>query len=68
VLLSKFGKLEGNGKGLFDAFKAMIAARIPLLTSVSPSVDAQLRFAGCVVSSVRKLLALPLRRHANDAA
>lgn len=34
VLLSKFGKLEVGGRGLFQAFKAALDARIPLLTSV----------------------------------
>lgn len=35
VVLSKFGKLEAAGKGLFPAFQAAIAAGKPLLTSVS---------------------------------
>lgn len=35
VLLSKFGKLEADRKGLFDAFTAALDARVPLLTSVS---------------------------------
>jgi hypothetical protein len=34
VLLSKFGKLEAGGGGLFRAFKATLDAQIPLLTSV----------------------------------
>jgi len=34
VLLSKFGKLEAAGGGLFRAFKATLDAHIPLLTSV----------------------------------
>jgi hypothetical protein len=38
VLLSKFGKLEAAGKGLWNAFTATTEARIPLLTSVSPTV------------------------------
>lgn len=37
VLLSKFGKLEARGDGLFGAFKAAVDARVPLLTSVSPA-------------------------------
>jgi hypothetical protein len=41
VLLSKFGKLEAGGKGLFNAFKAVIQAHIPLLTSVSPAFEEQ---------------------------
>jgi Protein of unknown function (DUF2478) len=35
VVLSKFGKLEAEGRGLRDAFGAAIEARIPVLTSVS---------------------------------
>jgi hypothetical protein len=38
VLLSKFGKLEAAGKGLWSAFVATVEARVPLLTSVSPAV------------------------------
>jgi hypothetical protein len=37
VLLSKFGKLEAGGGGLFAAFKAAIDEGIPVLTSVSPA-------------------------------
>jgi hypothetical protein len=37
VLLNKFGKLEAAGEGLAGAFRAAIAARLPLLTSVSPA-------------------------------
>jgi hypothetical protein len=40
VLLSKFGKLEAAGNGLWSAFTAAVAAQIPLLTSVSPAVAA----------------------------
>src|ERR1700741_3840595 len=36
VVLSKFGKLEANGSGLRDAFRAAIEAEAPVLTSVSP--------------------------------
>jgi hypothetical protein len=39
VLLNKFGKLEIAGDGLADAFRAALAARLPLLTSVSPAHD-----------------------------
>lgn len=35
VVLSKFGKLEAIHKGLFPAFEAAIAARKPVLTTVS---------------------------------
>ena len=38
VLLSKFGKLEVDGKGLWGAFNAAVEAGIPLLTSVSPGM------------------------------
>lgn len=40
VVLSKFGKLEAGGKGLRDAFAAAIEAGVPILTSVSPAVEA----------------------------
>jgi hypothetical protein len=47
VLLSKFGKLEAAGKGLWSAFTAAVEAHIPLLTSVSPAVTkAWENFAG----------------------
>lgn len=39
VVLSKFGKLEAGGAGLFQAFRAAIASHIPLLTSVSPAFE-----------------------------
>jgi hypothetical protein len=39
VVLSKFGKLEAGGNGLFGAFKAALDAHIPLLTTVSPSCE-----------------------------
>lgn len=46
VLLSKFGKLEADGRGLRDAFSAAIEAGIPVLTSVSPAFEeAWARFA-----------------------
>ncbi len=41
VVLSKFGKLEASGNGLFGAFKAALEAQIPLLTSVSPACEKQ---------------------------
>jgi hypothetical protein len=41
VLLSKFGELEADGKGLFGAFTAALDAHIPLLTSVSPACETQ---------------------------
>ena len=37
VLLNKFGKLEADGNGLAVAFRAALAAGLPLLTSVSPA-------------------------------
>ena len=43
VVLNKFGKLEIAGGGLAGAFQAAIAARRPLLTSVSPAHDAAWR-------------------------
>jgi hypothetical protein len=47
VVLSKFGKLEAGGSGLFGAFKAALEAQIPLLTSVSPAFEKQWeQFAG----------------------
>src|SRR5215469_11830265 len=39
VLLNKFGKLEVAGGGLASAFRAVIGAGLPLLTSVSPAHD-----------------------------
>jgi hypothetical protein len=39
VLLSKFGKLEAAGEGLFTAFSAGLGAGIPLLTSFSPAFE-----------------------------
>ena len=39
VVLSKFGKLEIDGKGLTSAFRAAISAGVPMLTSVSPAHD-----------------------------
>jgi hypothetical protein len=47
VILNKFGKLEIGGSGLAGAFRATIAAGLPLLTSVSPAHDEAWRqFAG----------------------
>jgi hypothetical protein len=39
VVLNKFGKLEAAGGSLAGAFRATIAAGLPLLTSVSPAHD-----------------------------
>jgi hypothetical protein len=36
VVLSKFGKLEAAGGGLMPAFATAVAARKPILTTVSP--------------------------------
>lgn len=41
VVLSKFGRQEAEGRGLTGAFHAAVAADIPVLTSVSPTVRAQ---------------------------
>lgn len=38
VILSKFARQEAEGRGLTDAFHAAVAAELPVLTSVSPSV------------------------------
>lgn len=43
VLLSKFGKLEANGKGLFGAFRTALDAHVPLLTSLSPACEQRWR-------------------------
>lgn len=43
VLLSKFGKLEAAGQGLTEAFTTVLAANLPLLTSVSPAFEAAWR-------------------------
>jgi hypothetical protein len=46
VVLSKFGKLESMGRGLFPAFEAARAAGLPILTTVSAKhEDAWHRFA-----------------------
>lgn len=36
VILSKFGKLEAEGCGLFPVFEAAMAAGLPTVTTVSP--------------------------------
>jgi hypothetical protein len=36
VVLSKFGKVEAVGSGLFEAFEHAIASGKPVLTSVAP--------------------------------
>lgn len=38
VVLSKFGKLESIGQGLNGAFRAALAAGVPVLTTVSSSL------------------------------
>lgn len=43
VVLSKFGKLEAAGAGLYPAFRAAIAAGKPVVTSVSPRHEAAWR-------------------------
>lgn len=43
VVLSKFGKLEAAGSGLFRAFEAALAAGKPVLTTVSDRQRAALR-------------------------
>lgn len=51
VMLSKFGRLEAAGKGLWGAFTAAAEAGVPILTSVSPSVTtAWETFAGTGVA------------------
>src|SRR5262249_18426782 len=51
VVLNKFGKLEATGQGLAPAFNAAVAARKPLLTTISKNhVEAWRAFAsGSVV-------------------
>lgn len=47
VILSKFGRQEAEGRGLTHAFHAAVAADLPILTSVSPTVTgAWADFAG----------------------
>lgn len=47
VILSKFGKLEADRRGLSDAFRAAIGAGLPILTAVAPAMnDAWRLFAG----------------------
>lgn len=47
VIISKFGKLEAARGGMSDAFRAAIAAELPILTAVSPAMsDAWTAFAG----------------------
>jgi hypothetical protein len=43
IVLSKFGKLEAAGGGLREAFAAGFEAEVPILTSVSPAMDAAWR-------------------------
>jgi hypothetical protein len=47
VIISKFGKQEAARSGLSDAFRAAMAAELPILTSVSPAMsDAWNDFSG----------------------
>jgi hypothetical protein len=47
VVLSKFGKLEADRRGLSNAFHAAIGAGLPVLTAVSPAMTEAWRlFAG----------------------
>jgi len=47
VIISKFGKLEAERRGLSGAFRAAIDVGVPVLTSVSPAMTAAWRlFAG----------------------
>ena len=47
VILSKFGKQEAARGGLSDAFRAAVAAGLPIATAVSPAMaDEWLSFAG----------------------
>jgi Protein of unknown function (DUF2478) len=47
VVLSKFGKIEAEGGGLIDAFRAAAEAGIPCITGVAPSFAAAfLEYAG----------------------
>ncbi len=61
IVLSKFGKLEAAGQGLFMAFQAAITAGKPLLTSVS----ARHRSAWSALAPVSALL--PADTRALDA-
>ncbi|NVO15183.1 MAG: DUF2478 domain-containing protein [Rhodoplanes sp.] len=47
VVLSKFGKVEADRHGLTEAFQAAIAADLPIVTAVAPSLaEAWTAFAG----------------------
>lgn len=53
VVLSKFGRLEAARGGLWGAFTAAVAARVPLLTSVArPAAEAWAAFAGAVFATL----------------
>lgn len=53
VVLSKFGKLEAARGGLSDAFRAAIAADVPVVTAVAPAMAADwARFAGPLSDNV----------------
>jgi hypothetical protein len=54
VVLSKFGKQEAARGGLGDAFRAAIAAGLPVVTAVSPAMTAQWQaFAGGLSASIQ---------------
>lgn len=54
VVLSKFGKQEALNGGLVAAFASAIAAGVPIVTSVAPSLaDAWARFADDLAQSAR---------------
>ncbi len=38
VIVSKFGKQEAARSGLYDAFRAAVSSRTPMLTAVSPAI------------------------------
>lgn len=47
AVLSKFGKIEAEGAGLIDAFRAAAEAGIPCVTGVAPAFDTPfLEYAG----------------------
>jgi hypothetical protein len=59
VVLSKFGKLESMGRGLFPAFAAARATGLPILTTVSAKhEDAWRRFAPQAVTLSASIEAL----------
>jgi Protein of unknown function (DUF2478) len=53
VVLNKFGKLEADRGGLSDAFRAAIAAELPVLTAVAPAMTASwCLFAGSLAQFI----------------